>query len=164
MMVHMSILLAMLTTVCGLGWEKLDPSLLVPKAPPDKVVVTVWVAKGCGPCRQMEPYLTRLQKAGYPIEVFDMGKFPDTAGRWHVEATPTLIMHYQHGKELGRQVGRMEEDELVKWCSDNGLVEKVPTKTVIPSLMPPLYTPDPDPGMRSNCPGGQCKNGQCPVN
>lgn len=78
-----------------------------------RAVVDVW-APWCGPCQAMRPVLEALARDLAPDVRF--GKLnaddePEVAGRWNVEAIPTLLVFFQ-GRLLDRMVGALPQGEL----------------------------------------------------
>ena len=84
---------------------------------PEFTLVEFW-AKWCGYCRMVEPVVNDLAswKAGrMQVLKVDVDAEPALAQRFHVKATPTIIM-YRNGQQLGRIDGAPKEKlDLVRW-------------------------------------------------
>ena len=82
----------------------------------EKLVVVDFFATWCGPCQMLAPVLVNLDKK-YEDEVeiykVNVDEAQDAAIRYGVVSVPTLIF-FKEGKEIERQVGYMDEDELSK--------------------------------------------------
>ena len=71
-------------------------------------------ATWCGPCKMMAPELNKLKEImgeGVRILKIDVERNPGTAGHYHVNGVPTLIL-FQKGKVLWRQSGAMNAGQL----------------------------------------------------
>ncbi len=87
---------------------------------PEFTLVEFW-AKWCGYCRMVEPVVNDLAswKAGrMQVLKVDVDAEPVLAQRFHVKATPTIIM-YRNGQQLGRIDGAPKEKlDLVRWVDE----------------------------------------------
>ncbi len=87
---------------------------------PEFTLVEFW-AKWCGYCRMVEPVVNDLAswKAGrMQVLKVDVDAEPALARRFHVKATPTIIM-YRNGQQLGRIDGAPKEKlDLVRWVDE----------------------------------------------
>jgi len=78
-------------------------------------------AEWCGPCKIMAPILkdvaSRLGEAIRIIKV-DIDKNPQAAQAYKVQGVPTLIL-FQNGKQLWRQSGVLQANELIRIIESN---------------------------------------------
>jgi HEAT repeat protein len=68
-------------------------------------------ATWCGPCRQMKPIVTRLEKEGLPIWEVDTDENTQLSVRYKVRAVPTFVL-LKDDKEVDRTVGMTSEESL----------------------------------------------------
>lgn len=73
-------------------------------------------ASYCGPCRQMKPLVSQLEREGLPIRQVDIQAERALAERFHVEKIPTFILVID-GREVARRVGMMSESDLRRMCA-----------------------------------------------
>jgi thioredoxin 1 len=79
-----------------------------------KPVLVDFTAKGCGPCRSMEPVVSHLsQKYAGRATVLkvDVGEHPDLARRYNVRAYPTFLI-FRDGQVVARIVGAVPRRTL----------------------------------------------------
>jgi len=77
------------------------------------VLVNFW-RPGCGPCLRMEPIIAGLaQEFSGRVEVGSLNIFenPETAKRYRIPATPTLII-FKCGEPIERAVGLRPQQAL----------------------------------------------------
>ena len=75
----------------------------------NKILVDFY-ATWCGPCKMLGPVLENYQSTIKVIKV-DTDEFEDLAREYGVMSIPTLVLMEQ-GKEVKRNVGFIDEDEL----------------------------------------------------
>ena len=68
-------------------------------------------ATWCGPCKQMKPHISKLQKEGYNIQEIDIDQNSTLAESAEIREVPTLAI-YENGNELERLVGYEDYDRL----------------------------------------------------
>ncbi len=88
-------------------------------APPQpfagRTVLLDFYASWCGPCRDMVPTVTELERLGYPVQRIDVDRERDLAERFGVHSLPTFIMLVD-GREAGRLVGGQSLATLTELC------------------------------------------------
>lgn len=82
----------------------------------DTPVLVDFFATWCGPCKMMTPILEdvagRVGEKAKIIKV-DVDKNPQAAASFGVRGVPTLII-FKNGKQLWRQAGVVQADQLVQ--------------------------------------------------
>lgn len=58
----------------------------------------------CGPCRQMDPVVARLEAEGFHVDRIDGGRSPQIAAKYGVNQYPTFVV-VANGREVKRVVG-----------------------------------------------------------
>src|SRR6516164_2457716 len=79
-------------------------------------VVLDFTATWCGPCQQMSPIVSRLEREGYPIRKVDIDSNPELARRFNVTRIPALVLVVD-GVEQKRLQGVVSENELKALCN-----------------------------------------------
>lgn len=79
-------------------------------------VVLDFTAPWCGPCQQVSPIVSRLERQGYPIRKVDVDSNPELARRFNVTRIPALILVVD-GVEKQRLQGVVSENELKALCN-----------------------------------------------
>ncbi|WP_374173941.1 thioredoxin domain-containing protein [Flavobacterium tructae] len=82
----------------------------------DKKVLVDFYAEWCGPCKQMEPYLLKMQKEMADKVVIiriDVDKNETLATQMKIEQLPTMIL-YQNKAEKWKNIGFIKEEDLKK--------------------------------------------------
>lgn len=85
----------------------------------DKPVLVDFFAEWCGPCKMMNPILKDVKKdLGDTISIIkiDVDKNQALANKYHVRGVPTLML-FKFGKQLWRQSGLLQKDEIIKVVS-----------------------------------------------
>ncbi len=90
----------------------------IPPVPTPGLVTTVDLgAHKCIPCKMMAPIIEELQKeyTGRASIIFiDAWEHRDQARRFGIRAIPTQIFYDKSGKEVGRHVGFMGKESIVR--------------------------------------------------
>jgi len=68
-------------------------------------------ATWCGPCKQMKPHISKLQKEGYNIQEVDIDQNSTLAESAEIRGVPTIII-YENGSVKERVVGYEDYDRL----------------------------------------------------
>ncbi len=74
-------------------------------------VVYEFTASWCGPCQQMSPMVSRLQRQGYPIKKVDVDRYREFAGKYRISSIPAFVLVVD-GQEVQRIVGATTESKL----------------------------------------------------
>lgn len=85
----------------------------------DKPVLVDFFAEWCGPCKMMNPILKDVKKdLGDTISIIkiDVDKNQALANKYQVRGVPTLML-FKFGKQLWRQSGLLQKDEIIKVVS-----------------------------------------------
>lgn len=87
-------------------------ALVAVASTPDAVLVQ-FTSQNCQPCRAMEPALSRLVGAGYPVQRIDIDRHPETARQFGVKGAPTFVLLVDN-REAARVEGATSYDRLVR--------------------------------------------------
>ncbi|MDL2143444.1 thioredoxin domain-containing protein [Flavobacterium tructae] len=82
----------------------------------DKKVLVDFYTEWCGPCKQMEPYLLKMQKEMADKVVIiriDVDKNETLATQMKIEQLPTMIL-YENKAEKWKNIGFIKEEDLKK--------------------------------------------------
>lgn len=82
----------------------------------DKKVLINFTAVWCGPCKKMKPYLLKMQenmKETVKIVRLDADENKSLMENMKLDALPVIII-YENGKEIWRNIGYISEDDLKK--------------------------------------------------
>lgn len=97
-------------------------------------VVLDFSATWCGPCQQMNPIVSRLERQGYAIRQVDVDKEKDLANRFNVSSIPCFVLVVD-GKEVTRITGATSEEQLKR------LLSQIPNDPPPVAATPPTHQP-----------------------
>jgi thioredoxin 1 len=86
-------------------------------------------ADKCVPCIMMAPFLEQMKKEYQGIlqvDFVDAWKNPDEAQKYRVRGIPTQIFYDASGKELGRHLGFISKEDILKGFEQVGITIKKP--------------------------------------
>lgn len=78
----------------------------------------------CVPCRKMSKLLTELEPklAGKAkVEIVDIDENPEAVKQFNVTGIPVTVFFDVSGKEVYRQIGLLEEKEIMQWLATAGM-------------------------------------------
>ena len=70
----------------------------------------------CGPCRQVEPELEKLYRAGFRVMKIDTHLHPDWTQRFQIQRTPTVVL-VANQKIVARHSGYIDAPTIEDWFS-----------------------------------------------
>ena len=88
----------------------------------NKPVLVDFFAEWCGPCKMMSPILKEVKSTlGDKVSIIkiDVDKNQPLAAKYQVRGVPTLIL-YKSGKQVWRQSGAVQKNELVSIINNFG--------------------------------------------
>ena len=68
-------------------------------------------AKWCGPCQEMSPIVSKLERQGFPIRKVDVDEEQQLAQQFHIEFMPCFVL-VANGREVTRITGKTNEKKL----------------------------------------------------
>ena len=77
---------------------------------PDNVLLD-FTAKWCGPCREMSPIVSRLERENLPVLKVDIDEQPNLAQKYQIKSIPCFVL-VANGREINRIVGPTSEQTL----------------------------------------------------
>lgn len=80
-----------------------------------QTVLLDFYAAWCGPCRDMAPTVSELERRGYPVRRIDVDRERELALQFGVHSLPTFVMLVD-GQEAGRLIGGQTLDALAELC------------------------------------------------
>lgn len=92
-------------------------------------------ATWCGPCQQMAPIVSKLERQGYPIRKVDVDTNKALAQKFGISSIPAFVLVVD-GKEVTRVVGAVSEQQLI------GMLSQIPND-------PPVMTAEREAPRRS---------------
>ena len=60
-----------------------------------------FTAVWCGPCQQVSPLVSKMERDGVPIKRVDVDKYPDLKEKYGIRTIPTFVLLID-GKEVSR--------------------------------------------------------------
>lgn len=75
-----------------------------------------FTATWCGPCQQMAPVVSKLERAGYPIRTVDVDNNRALAKQFGISSIPAFVLVVD-GREVTRLVGSVSEQQLLNMMS-----------------------------------------------
>ncbi len=86
-----------------------------------KPVLIDFYADWCGPCKMMSPVLKQVKdNLGERVTIIkiDVDKNQELASKYQVRGVPTLML-FKNGKQLWRQSGVLQKDEIINIIVSN---------------------------------------------
>lgn len=88
------------------------PDKLEDKIQSGEQVVAYFFSPLCQYCVEMTPKMMPIAKeTGMEVQQFNVLEYNQEATKYHIEATPTMIL-FENGEEVGRTVGGLPEENI----------------------------------------------------
>ncbi|MFM7159127.1 MAG: thioredoxin family protein, partial [Planctomycetaceae bacterium] len=87
-----------------------------PNNPVPNNAVLNFTAKWCGPCREMSPVVSKLQRAGLPIQKIDLDEQQPLARRFGITSIPAFVLVID-GQVVRKLTGAQSEETLRGLCA-----------------------------------------------
>ncbi|HEY0982762.1 thioredoxin family protein [Schlesneria sp.] len=104
-----TMLVATLLVVVACSWITAT-SISAQAADPNNILLD-FSAKWCGPCQQMSPIVSKLERQGYSIRQVDIDVEKGLAEKYHIESIPCFVL-IANGREISRINGMTDEKKL----------------------------------------------------
>ena len=88
----------------------------------------------CGPCREMNPTVQALAKAGYPVQRINAGQNRELAARYGIYKVPCFVM-VVNGNEVGRILGKTSYGNLEQLCQAGAAASHTPPSPSAPAYL-----------------------------
>ncbi len=75
-------------------------------------------ATWCGPCLQLSPIMSELQREGYKVRKIDVDSDPNLPSQYNVKTIPTVIL-LNNGQEVARQVGNSPKSRYINMWNNS---------------------------------------------
>ena len=85
-------------------------SISAQAADPNNILLD-FTAKWCGPCQQMSPIVSKLERQGFPIRKVDIDEEKSLAQKYNIESIPCFVL-IANGREVNRITGLADEKKL----------------------------------------------------
>lgn len=79
-------------------------------------VLLDFTATWCGPCQQMAPIVSKLERQGFPVRKVDIDQHKALAQQYNVSSIPCFVL-VVNDREVTRIVGQTTEAELRRLCA-----------------------------------------------
>lgn len=79
-------------------------------------VLLDFTATWCGPCQQMAPIVSKLERQGFPVRKVDIDQQKALAAQYNVSSIPCFVL-VVNDREVTRIVGQTSEAELRRLCA-----------------------------------------------